>query len=196
MILATALLAALLSNPFAPKPKAAPAAPAPAAAAAPAPVPDIPPRGFPGYAHPEVTASMCKVINTGKTQCMLPGMTAGRYVIEAVGVSTALPSAPAPAPAPARGGAAPATPQGAVQAIAIFTGDRLCGRVQSQPWTTSGAHPIRLTCEITVVADAPFPITVSYADANATPDPRGPGIVVRRLPWDGVITAQAFVPQP
>jgi hypothetical protein len=126
---------------------------------------------------------------------VLPAMTAGRYLVEAVGISTALPAAAAPAPS-TRGAAAPATPQGAIQAIAIFTGDRACGRVQSPPWTTSGAHPIRLSCEITVVADAPLPITVSYADSNATMDPRGPGIVVRRLPWDGVITAQAFVPQP
>ena len=187
MIVATALLAALLSNPFAPKHPAPAAAPA----AAPAPVPDIPPRAFPGYAHPEVTAAMCKVINTAKTQCVLPAMTAGRYVVEAVGISTALPAPPAVAVPPG----SPAAPQGAVQAIAIFTGDRLCGRAQSPAWA-SGARTMRLNCEITIVADAPFTITVSYADANATMDPRGPRLTIRRLPWDGVITAQAFVPQP
>jgi hypothetical protein len=194
MILATALLAALLSNPFAPKPKA-PATAAPPAVTAPAPVVDVPPRGFPGYAHPDVTAAMCRVINTAQTQCILPAMTAGRYVIEAVGVSTAVTPLPPAAPAPAvRGAAAPAKPQGAAQALTIVAGDRVCGRAESPTWT-SGVHALRFNCEIAIVSDTPFAITVVYADVNATKDARGPGLSIRRLPWDGVLSARPFVPQ-
>jgi hypothetical protein len=192
MILTAALLAALLSNPFAPKPKAPPAPAAPPAATAPAPVVDVPPRGFPGYAHPEVTAAMCRVVNTAQTQCILPAMTAGRYLVEAVGVSTAVTPMPA-APTPARG-AAPAKPQAAAQALTIVAGDRVCGRAESPTWV-SGVHALRFNCEIAIVSDTPFAITVVYADVNATKDARGPGLSIRRLPWDGVLSARPFVPQ-
>ena len=186
MLVATALLAALLTNPFAPKP----AAPAAAAAPAPAPVVDIPPRGFPGYAHPDVTAAMCRVINTAQTQCILPAMTAGRYLIEAVGVSTATPAAAPPVGATAT----PAKVQGAMQQITIVTGDRVCGQAQSsKPWTT-GQQAIRLDCEVSIMSDAPLPITIVYADVNATKDPRGPGLSIRRLAWNGVLEARAFAP--
>ena len=194
MIIASALLAALLTNPFAAKaPAPAPATPAAARApaAAPAQVPDIPPRGFPAYGHPDVTAAMCRVINTAQSQCVLPAMTAGRYLVEAVGTSTATPPA---TPAPAQPGAAPAKPQGAAQALTIVAGDRLCGRAESQPWA-AGAHSLRFNCEIVIMADQPFPITVYYADINAAKDPRGPVISVRRLPWDGVLNTRPFAPQ-
>ena len=191
MILATALLAALLTNPFAPKPKAPAPVAAPATAAS---TPDVLPKGFEGYAHPEVTPAMCRVINTAQSQCVLPAMTAGRYEVDVVGVSTAtLPASPAPA-APAKPGAAPAKPQGAAQALTIVAGDRICGRAESPQWTT-GVHALRFSCEIAIMSDAPFPITVVYADVNATMDPRGPGISVRRLPWDGVLSTRPFVPQ-
>ena len=193
MILTTALLAALLANPFAPKTNAPAAAPAPAAAAAPAPVPDVQPKGFDGYSHPEVTSAMCKVINTAQSQCVLPPMTAGRYVVEAIGLSTATPAAAAPA-APAKGATTPAKPQGAAQALTIVAGTRICGRAESPQWTT-GQHALRFSCEISIMSDTAFPITVVYADLNATKDPRGPGISVRRLPWDGVLTTRPFVPQ-
>jgi len=193
MILTTALLAALLSNPFAPKPKPAAAPATPAPAAAPAPVPDVPVRGFPAYAHPEVTPDMCKVISVVEAQCVLPAMTAGRYVVEAVGSSVAA-IPPAPAPAPAHGAAAPAKLQGAAQALTIIAGDKVCGRAESPQWTT-GPHVLHFSCEIMIVADTPFPVTVVYADINATKDPHGPTITVRRLPWDGVLSTRPFVPQ-
>jgi len=58
---------------------------------------------------------MCKVINTAQSQCVLPAMTAGRYEIDAIGLSTATAAAAAPA-APAKGQTTPGKPQGAVQA--------------------------------------------------------------------------------
>ena len=197
MILTTALAAALLTNPFAPKAPVPTAAPSTAAAPAPAPAPDVLPKGLEGYSHPDVTAAMCKVVNTGQSQCTLPPMTAGRYVVEAIGLSTATPAAAAPAAAPAtpaKDAAAQGKSDGAVQALTIVAGTRICGRAQSPKWTT-GQHALRFNCEISVMTDAALPIMVVYEDLNATKDPRGPGISVRRLPWDGVVTTRPFVPQ-
>jgi hypothetical protein len=192
MLITTAMIAALLSNPFAAKPAPA-ATPAPAAApqAAAAPVVDVPPRGFPAYAHPDVTPTMCKMVNASQAQCVIPAMTAGRYLVEAAGTSTANPVTP---PTPPAKGAPPAKPQGPVQALTIVTGDKVCGQARTnEPWT--GVHTLKLNCELMIVADTPFVITVVYGDANATKDPRGPSLLVHRLPWDGVVSSQAFLPQ-
>ncbi len=192
MLIASAMIAALLSNPFAAKPApAAAAAPAAAPQAAAAPVVDVPPRGFPAYAHPDVTPAMCKVVDVSHAQCTIPAMTAGRYLIEAAGVSTAN---PAPPPAPPVKGAPPAKPPAPVQALTIVTGDKVCGQARTnEPWT--GVHSLKLNCELMIVADTPLVVTVVYGDANATKDPRGPSLAVHRLPWDGVVSSQAFLPQ-
>ena len=62
---ATVLTAALLTNPV--------------LAQAPA---DAPMPGFPGYGHPAVGPGDCKVINPSQAQCVIPGKTAGRYLID------------------------------------------------------------------------------------------------------------------
>src|ERR1700735_3012105 len=68
------------------------AATAHAAPAGPPPgPPPSPPRVFQqaGYAEPEIGAAACKAVNAGETQCAIPAMTAGVYLVQAAGASTA-----------------------------------------------------------------------------------------------------------
>ena len=53
------------------------------------PPPPSPPRVFQqaGYAEPEIGAAACKAVNAGETQCAIPAMTAGVYLVQAAGAS-------------------------------------------------------------------------------------------------------------
>lgn len=135
-----------------------------------------PPRGFAGYAQPEVGGAMCRNIGPSQSTCNIPAMTAGRYRIRAAATSTS-------------------QGEGAVQALSIQVGSRSCGRIDNKnPWP-SGARTVRLDCEILVMTDRPLAVSALYADARATKDPRGPSIAVERLPWDGVLSTQVSAPQ-
>ncbi len=135
-----------------------------------------PPRAFAGYAQPAIPATACKPIGPSETQCVIPGMTFGRYRIEAAGTSSA-PSV------------------GANQVLQIDVGGVQCGVGRdSAPWA-SGSRTFRLDCEVTVLSDAPVPVKVTYADSQATKDPRGPSVTFTALPWNGVLDSQAFAPR-
>lgn len=135
-----------------------------------------PPRGFPLYSQPEVPSQLCRNISVTQTACTIPPMTAGRYRARATATSTS-------------------QGDGAVQALAIQVGSRNCGRIDNKtPWA-SGARTVRLDCEIVVMTDRPLVVTAQYADAKATKDPRGPTLMLERLPWDGVLSAQVSAPQ-
>ncbi|MBA3811083.1 MAG: hypothetical protein H0X27_05465 [Caulobacteraceae bacterium] len=134
------------------------------------------PRAFAGYAQPAITPGLCKVISAGETQCVIPAMSAGRYVIEAAGTSTA----------------AGAAPQ---QALEIVVGESSCGLGRNTKSWSGGRRTFRLSCEVRVVADAPITVRALYADAQATKDPKGPALVVRALPWDGVLSSRIFAPK-
>ncbi|MDQ0464724.1 hypothetical protein QO010_002508 [Caulobacter ginsengisoli] len=156
----------------------APAAKPPVAPAAVAPV--GPPKGLPGYSQPEITAAYCRNISPTQTSCTLPAMTAGRYVVQATGTSTA-------------------SGAGAAQALVIQVGDRTCGRADRKPvpppnaWT-AGAKTIALNCELVVMADRPLTVSALYADDKAVKDPKGPTLIITRAPWEGVLSVTPFAP--
>lgn len=155
-------------TPAAPVPMAAPAAPPPIAVG--------PPKGLTGYSQPEITAAYCRNLSPTQTTCTFPAMTAGRYIVQATGTSTAAGEA--------------------AQAVVIQVGGRTCraDRKGSPAWT-SGAKTIAITCEVLVMADKPLPISAFYADDKATKDPKGPTLAIKRAPWEGVLGITPFAPQ-
>jgi len=151
---------------------AAPAWAQPARAAA----PPVPPRVFQqaGYAEPAIGPAACKVVNAGETQCAVPAMTAGLYLVQALATSTA-------------------QAEGAVQQITIIAGNQSCSSTRSPdpkaPWAAGAKRAFASACVFTIVTDAPLAITVVYLDAKATKDPAGPRVTVTPEPWTGVLNA-------
>jgi len=171
---ATVLLAAVTAG-------FAQAAPAKPDAPAPAPLPLGPPKVFvdEGYAQPDITPGMCANISPKETRCVIPGMTAGDYLILATGASTA-------------------TAAGAVQAIDIRIGNTPCNQAQSKntgegakPWLVGASQTIRVACAVKILSDREIAVRTTYADDHATADPKGPRLSLRRLPWSPVISAEA-----
>ena len=129
-----------------------------------------------GYAQHDITPGLCRNINPKETQCVIPQMTAGSYLIQASGTSTA-------------------NGEGAVQAINILLGNAPCtqGRSKntgpnSKPWT-SGPQTIRLGCVVQVLTDDTLTIRTTYDSAHATPDPKGPTLSIRALGWNPYLGA-------
>ena len=172
--------AVLAQQPKAAPPSKAPSAAAPTAAPAAPVVPLGPPRAFSGYSQPEITAASCRVVTQTQAMCTIPARTAGRYIARASGTSTA-------------------QGEGAAQALVIQVGARACGRVDRRPTTTnawtSGPKTLVGTCDFVVVSDRPVQVIVTYGDAKATRDPKGPTLRIERAPWDGVISAQMSAPE-
>jgi len=143
---------------------------------APAAPPPVPPKVFQqaGYAEPEIGPAACKVVNAGETHCAAPAMTAGVYLVQAVGTSTA-------------------QAVDAVQQLTIVAGDQSCTSTRSPdaktPWAVGAKRSLLSGCVFTIVTDAPLAITVVYLDTKATRDPRGPQVSVTREPWTGVLNA-------
>jgi hypothetical protein len=154
---------------------AAPQAPTPPAAPLP---PPVPPRIFlaAGYSEPDITPGFCHNIDVSHTQCTIPAMTAGRYVVAASGASTA-------------------TAADAVQEIIIGVGAQPCNTSTrapdpKNPWAVGTRRTFVAACIVTIVTDAPLTVTAVYADAKATKDPKGPLLSVSREPWPGFISTQ------
>jgi hypothetical protein len=149
--------------------RAAPTAP-------PAGPPPTPPRVFQqaGYAEPEIGAAACKVINAGETQCIAPAMTAGVYLVQATGTSTAQAA-------------------DAAQQLTIVAGDQSCSSTRTPdpkaPWAVGAKRAFASGCVFTIVTDQPLALTVVYLDAKAIKDPAGPAVIVTREPWAGVLNA-------
>jgi hypothetical protein len=167
--------ASLAQAPTAPRP-------APAAPAAPvAPAPAVPPRAFQGYFQPDIGASACAKVNAGQTNCTIPAMTAGRYVVEASGTSTA-------------------TAAGATQRLAIALNGQSCGGLVERkptaqsPWPVGQSKTLRALCEIEVLTDRPIVVSAIYVDEKATRAPAGPTLVVKRVPWDGILSQRLVAP--
>jgi hypothetical protein len=154
-------------------PGAALAAPAASAPAAP---PPTPPRLFvaAGYSEPEVPQSACKHVNAAETQCVIPAMTAGRYFLGAVAVSTAVAA-------------------GAEQRITLIAGDQHCTSTYEPdpkaPWAVGAKRSFYAGCMFTLVTDTPMAVTAVYFDAKATKDPAGPTLTVTPEPWTGALSA-------
>jgi hypothetical protein len=125
-VIATSLTLLALSAPAAHAATAAPSGGPTAAASLPAGPPKV--YEMAGYTQPDITPGLCTTVSPKETRT-IPEMTAGRYLVQAAGTSTA-------------------TGDGAVQAIDIRLdggGDeQICAKYQSQtpqggsPWT-SGA---------------------------------------------------------
>jgi hypothetical protein len=134
------------------------------------------PRMFAGYSQPAIGPDACKARNASETDCVIPAMTAGRYLIEATGISSA-PGA------------------GASQVLQIQVAGSQCGVGRDNaPWQT-GSRAFHLDCEVVFAADQPVMVKVIYADAQATKDPKGPAVTIRPLPWTGVLSTEAFAPR-
>jgi len=134
------------------------------------------PHAYAGYSQPEIT--QCATAGPLRSSCTAPAMTAGRYVILASASATA-------------------TGAGATQALSIELGGQACAGVKSNPFTgTKGVPPV--FCQVTLLTDTPLTITANFSVENATPDPAGPKLIIRRLPWSGVLEARggALPPRP
>ncbi|HEY5070780.1 MAG TPA: hypothetical protein VII63_02000 [Caulobacteraceae bacterium] len=135
------------------------------------------PRAFAGYAQPAIGAAACRMVSAAETQCLVPAMTAGRYLIEASGTSTSQ-------AADAR------------QGLAIEVGAAPCGTARPAnpaPWP-SGPRTFKVDCEVTLLTDRPLTVRAIYADFHAVKDPKGPTLTMRALPWAGVMDARMFAP--
>ena len=152
----------------------APAAGQPSAPAQPPTAAPLP-RAFAVYSQPAIAPSACQVASAGESRCMIPPMTAGRYLIQVNGTATAQ-------------GA------GAKQQMEIVVGDQLCGIGRDLAAWSSGARTFTFDCLTTVLTDKPLEVLAIYAPTNATKDPKGPQLVVRPLGWNGVLSTLPFAP--
>ena len=138
----------------------------PALAQAPASSAPIP--GFPNYGHPAIGAGDCRTVSPSEAQCVIPAKTAGRYVIDAMGTSTA-------------------TASGAAQQIAIGGPNWECAQaVNRAPWST-GSRTFHVQCVVTILSDQPVTVNAIYRDTKATKDPKGPVLTVTPVPWNGIL---------
>lgn len=135
-------------------------------AAAPTPNFDLP-QAYRGYAQPEITD--CKSDGLARV-CTVPAMTAGRYLVEALGSATS-------------NGA------DAVQDLQIKLGGAPCTGL-AKPAPFSGAKGLQLGCIVTFLTDQPLEVSAVYALHSATAGAGMPKLVIRRLPWKGVVDAR------
>jgi hypothetical protein len=134
------------------------------------------PHAYAGYSQPEITH--CTTTGALKSECVVPAMTAGRYLILA------------------RAGAT-STGANATQTLSINLNGQPCATLKSAPFTgKKGVPPV--VCQVTLLTDAPLTITAAYSVENATADPAGPRLVVRRVPWNGVVDSHGgqLAPRP
>lgn len=146
------------------------------AALAQAPAADAVVKAFSDYAHPDIGPDACKTLNATTAECTIPGGVAGRYFVEADGSSTA-------------------TDAKAAQSMTIRGDTWLCAQAATKPeaakpWS-SGPRTLKVGCMLNVLADSPVVFRAIYADSHATKNPKGPVVTIKRVAWDGVISAQA-----
>jgi hypothetical protein len=130
--------------------------------------PSAPMPGFPGYGHPAIGPEDCRVLNANQAQCVIPAKTAGRYLVDASGTSTA-------------------TAAGAQQEIVIGGATWQCAEALNHaPWS-SGPRTFHVQCVINVLTDEPLAVNMVYKDLNATKDPNGPVLKIAAIPWNGIL---------
>jgi hypothetical protein len=142
----------------------------------------VPPKLFTdaGYAQHDITPGLCRNVSAPITECTIPAMTVGRYLIEVTGTSTAQAA-------------------DAVQQITVQLGDTGCQASRrgttATPWAVGAVQTFRFDCVVTVMTDRPITVRAVYADFHATKDPKGPGLSLRKMPWSGVLSATGVTPQ-
>ena len=132
-----------------------------------------------GYSQPDITPGLCEIVGPKETRCVIPEMTAGRYVIVAAGTSTA-------------------TGEGAAQAIDIRLDnggeEQVCAKAvtpkTAKPWT-EGASTIRVACVVQIISDDKIIVRATYADSHATTVQKGPTLQFQRVHWSPVWSAVA-----
>jgi opacity protein-like surface antigen len=147
-----------------------------AAAQTPAPAPAnfALPRAYAGagYAQPEIT--QCTTAGALRRDCVVPAMTAGRYLIVAIGGATA-------------------SGANATQTLSITLNGAPCAA--TAPAAFTGKEGLRIGCEVSLLTDQPLTVSAVYGVQNGAADPAGPKLVLRRQPWLGVLSASAVVIQ-
>jgi hypothetical protein len=124
-----------------------------------------------GYGHPAVGPDSCRTLSPSQAQCVIPARTAGRYLINASGTSTA-------------------TGAGAAQSLSVGGPAWVCIEAANRtPWS-SGARTFHVQCAVTVLTDDPVAVNVIYRDTNAAMDPKGPTLAITAMPWTGILNAQ------
>ena len=140
------------------------------AQAAPTAPPTYPlPQAYSAYSQPDVT--QCQSTGPLERDCTVPAMTAGRYLIVAATEATS-------------------TAADATQTLAIKLGGAPC--VGTRPVAFTGKKGVRLGCVVSLLTDRPIVVTAVFATHDATPNPDGPKLVFQRLPWTGIIQANAM----
>jgi hypothetical protein len=128
------------------------------------------PAAFSGYSQPEVTADNCTSKGAGQLECLIPGKTAGRYLIVARGSATS-------------------TGADSVEGIAIGGAGWNCGRIVSQKGAWTGSRTFAASCVVTILSDEPVRVAIAFGGAQVQVDPKSPTVTFRRLPWNGVLGA-------
>lgn len=141
--------------------------------AAPAAANFVVPHAFAGYSQPDITE--CTTTGDTKRECVVPAMTAGRYLIVAQDGATS-------------------TGAGSTQTLEIALNGVSCVALKSQPFTgQKGMAPV---CQVTFLTDAPVTVTALFSAEHATPNPGGPRLVFRRVPWNGIMEARGGQLEP
>src|SRR5579871_1215011 len=139
------------------------------AQAASAPPPNFPlPQAYGSYSQPDIT--QCHSSGPLERDCTVPAMTAGRYLIVAATSATA-------------------TQSDATQAVMIKLDDAPCAATRPAPFTEKKG--LRIGCIVSLLTDRPIVVTAVFTTHDANPSPDGPKLVFRRLPWLGVVQAEA-----
>ncbi len=137
--------------------------------AAPAPNFSLP-QAFNGYSQPEIKD--CKTVDSTHRTCAVPAMTAGYYVITALGRATSSGS-------------------NSVEALGITLNGGVCTQVQtSKPF--SGTLPIAARCLVQILTDQPLTVTGVLVTKEATADAKGVELAVQRAPWPGFVQTTAL----
>jgi hypothetical protein len=134
------------------------------------------PHAYDGYTQADVT--QCTTTGDAKRECIVPAMTAGRYLILARDSATS-------------------TAADATQTMTISLNGQPCAALKSNPFTGKKSLPA-VVCQVTFLTDAPITVTAEFTVVHATADPGGPKLVVRRVPWNGIIDARGgeLAPRP
>ncbi len=128
------------------------------------------PHAYAGYTQPEVT--QCASPGPLKRECTVPAMTAGRYLVVAAAAATA-------------------TGANATQALSISLGGQPC--ISINPAAFTGKRALKAACAVNLLTDQPITVEANYVVQNATPDPAGPQLILRRAPWNGVVEARPVI---
>lgn len=131
--------------------------------------------GLTGYSHPAVGATHCRLINSGRRDCVIPAKTNGAYVIRATGRSMAM-------------GARPR------QQLTIIVANRNCAQVINFKAWSGSTRPITASCEVSVLSDMPVLVSVVYADSQALKEASGPDVVFEPVRWSGVVEMRDVTP--